>query len=183
MTGRSRRYDRHVAYHEAAHAVLSVHCDRRFRFVSIESHVGAAGHVQHFRGLRSASADQLTPRTIAWRVQQDVVILLAGDIAVKRWRGRRDRAGAMTDEHDVNDLASLLHERGSPEFVAFIRYMAVHAKGLVDTHWADIEAVAATLVDRRRLSERDVRRVIAQRAATVRAIWEGTTLARPPSSE
>lgn len=154
---------RATAIHEAGHAVARIVLRRKINRVSIiPGDDGSLGHVQG-RVLPAGIAEVLefgtpTPQEMA-AVEDSIVSVLAAPIAERKFTGRWNLVGASGDHEWAVGLVFRLS--GSTEEVnASLKELEGRANDLVETYWADIEAVAAALLERKVLSGAAVRRVI-----------------------
>jgi Peptidase family M41 len=157
-----------TAYHEAAHAVIAWTLKRTFRYVTIVPTDGALGHVLlRPWGKHTDPNDRIDGRTLKL-FESDILIALAGDLAVKRLTGRMGGGGGR-DVHDAFHLASFLWEE--PEVVdQYFNFMLTRI-GVMIGHewtWTAIEALAAALLEHKRIAYRTARKIIAE---ADRAYW------------
>jgi ATP-dependent Zn protease len=150
-----------VAHHEAGHAIASFRRKRGIRHVTIVPAADYAGRVAHYKAPASFQAID-EGRLSNAQVEDRVLISLAGPEAERKFSGRYDHAGASSDHDWVVDL--LMKHSGSAEEVnAWSKLMHLRARGFVEHHWEDIEAVAAALLERRTIKGSDVKRILQQR--------------------
>jgi len=99
-------------------------------------------------------------RTRAW-IEREIITLLGGTAAVERLVGRFPKRGTETDWRVAFNL--ITHLAGSEEETdAYMEWLWVRTKDLVDLYWFAVEALAAELLARRRVGERRAREVIAK---------------------
>lgn len=162
---RGQRADHATAYHEAGHAVAAYFLRRvgKVRCVSIipDSERETVGHTAHWstpafwRALNRGE----WPDHARCRFEDEVVVLLAGGSAERRFAGRADHIGARSDYEKAADFA--IAATGSKRAAnAFLRWLQVTTEDLVTLRWPAIQAVAAALVEHKRLSGACVRKVI-----------------------
>lgn len=151
-----------AAYHEAGHAVVTVWLFRRFRYVTItpDNKSNSAGHVLSWKFSRHFRPDeQITPAGRAL-IDAEVTILDAGRIAEKRFAGRYNHVGANADNQSAITLASYVADPGDRKVCeAYLKWRWLVAESIVKARWANIESVAAALLQRQRLSCADVREI------------------------
>lgn len=154
----SRQLER-TAYHEAGHAVIAAHVPERFRYVTITPDGDALGHVKNWAFSRRFQPDaHVSPRGREI-IDNRVMTLFAGGIAEKRFSGRLNRVGAQSDHEQAVDLADYLSGNTACT-EAYLKWRWVVAETAVEHHWADIERVAGALLERNRLTWREVRELI-----------------------
>ena len=159
--------EKEIAYHEAAHAVACVVQDLSMKEVTIEPGKieGCLGHITHhspegydFRGSRARGQKKVA--------RQMVIVCYAGFEAQQRLNP------SASDEHsqiDVNDASSLLNdyhvynvkkfEENNNYIYDFIDKLRDEARRLVKREWSAIEAVASRLLEKRTLSELEVKSI------------------------
>ena len=152
---------KHVAYHEAGHAVAAFAMQRRVRSVTVIPEAGSLGHNVYGKGLTIQPDAELDGRTRS-ELERRIICGLAGWAVEVKLNPRRKRAFiADTDWHDAYDCASYVAGSGE-ETAAYVNWLWIRTKQLVALphYWAAIEALAAELVAHRRIGERRVREVI-----------------------
>lgn len=140
-----------IAYHEAGHAVIAHAFGTRPKLATIIPHKDSLGRVEHRSPLRGIRLDLDGSDRARLRAERAIMICLAGPIAHRRhnpkaWR-RTDGAG---DEQLAGDLA--IRVCGSDEqATAFLLWLGVTARDMVEAHWSEIERMAAALIERKTL--------------------------------
>lgn len=143
-----------TAYHEAGHAVMAVSLGRTIQKVSIapgKSRFGASrlGHCEIKKGVKKGSHD---------RLEDDVLILLAGMVAEAKLTGQYCQQGA---GQDLRDVANLLCTRAaSPrQHETLQRRMLSKTEHLLgdDVHVEAIREIAQELLAKTTISGRLVR--------------------------
>jgi hypothetical protein len=139
---------RGAAYHEAGHAVARYHLSGAGRSIGI----GCAGE-------RSGRDHRPTfgrpPLVLPFGEALDrIQVCLAGSIAERRATGRVDRAAREVDRAEAAETA--LRISFEPETDAMLRWLALRTEHLVEFYWADVDAVARALLERRSLTAREV---------------------------
>ncbi len=156
---------RQVAYHEAGHAVAGYELHVPFHYVTIvpDAERGSEGHVR-FVGV-GKDLDQarylMTESQLRRRIEPDIICALAGEAAESRLTGRRDLLSATSDYRSA--VESAIEMSGSAvEAGAYCTWLYYRAVGIVRNPfvWAAIEALAAALMDRKRIGSREARRII-----------------------
>lgn len=154
-----------VAYHEAGHAVCAVFLQRAFRHATIvaDEEYGSLGCVefhQYPAALMSylQSTDQGSPRGGAM-VECEVIHRLAGTIAeAKATDNGPPENSWRSDRKQMADI--VLRVTGSAdEAEAYVEWLRIRSKALVNKLWPAIEAVALALLDKKRLSRAEIRKI------------------------
>jgi hypothetical protein len=157
---------RSASYHEAGHAVVAIQLGRGVRYVTITPMAtDEGGRTQYY----SAPNVELTARH-PWRYRAVPVISLAGPAAEARFRYRDLDEGAIfavtmgfaspTDrvhaelyvKHGLGALSDL-------EADAHMLAQRYRTHTVVASWWAEIEAVAEELYERKRLTGRQVKEI------------------------
>jgi peptidase M41-like protein len=162
MTALSTKEQERIAHHEAGHAVASIVLGGTFRFVTIEPKPGALGEVRHRPWGKKFQPEVEVTSRIRTQVENAIKSSLAGTYAEKLFTGRWDHHGATVDYHQAYELAEFI--AGSPDAVIpYMSWMEVCTADLVCTsrHWATIQALAAELLRRTRLTYAEARQVVA----------------------
>jgi len=169
--------DQATAYHEAGHAVAAFYVERAFTNISIEEDEDSFGRVirrapgEWFRP--DAEVDGRTRR----RIEQDIMIGLAGPLAEERFTGTSNDAGAgliMPEGMDVGillpgsdlqrvvDLSLYVSGGGDDEASAFVEWLRQRTLSLLNQHWPSrsLEELAAQLLVDRTLSWKRAKQVI-----------------------
>ena len=135
-----------TAYHEAGHAVAAWRLGYRSIGASITAGHEFAGEVTHESVFRGGNVEFNESELTRSRVERAIIIRLAGPIAQKRYRRtswRRWQGGA--DYAVAADLA--LRVCGSGELAsAFLKWLELRAKALIEEHWPAVERVANALL-------------------------------------
>jgi hypothetical protein len=146
-----------IAYHEAGHAVAA--WSSRFKLIgaSIEPQAGSSGRLQFKNPLKRIRLDLPgdSPRTRI-RVENAVITCLAGPLAQRRYRPRAYRHWHGSDDHArALDLAIRLCGSG-PSTAAYLKWLNIRTKQLLDVHWASVERVANGLLNKGTLDADDL---------------------------
>lgn len=153
-----------TAYHEAGHAVAAHLVGIRVLSAGIEPAEGFLGLVAH-EGVGAellAVAQGSAPLTLALRARLEahVLMLLAGSIAEHRQRGRRDHIGSSQDHARALDW--LERVSGTPaEAEAYAAWLGHRAEGLLTLGWAEVERLAAALLEQGSLAGETVHALVA----------------------
>jgi hypothetical protein len=160
----SRRTDHSrwaTAHHEAGHAVAAFYFDHSINYVTIKPGKDFAGRCIRPPGY----GRNFEPESGAISARQyvtmldNIVISFAGHEAEAAHSGRQNWVGSRSDREKAADLA--LYISGGPEDAsALLRWRRITARGLVETRWTEITAVAAALLDRETLTGGEVREAI-----------------------
>lgn len=154
-----------TAYHEAGHALAAWHGRLPIRECSIvpDDGAGTLGHVTHHPSPTSfqpdvASATELRNRA---RIEAHVVTSLAGTFAARLVSARVSSASWETDRNAAVDLLDYL-VGSKEELQAYLGWLTVRARQLAQAEHLRpaLDALAAALLEHRRLSGREARRII-----------------------
>jgi ATP-dependent Zn protease len=151
--------DQCTAYHEAGHCVaaflLNLSVGRKG--VTIVANKEALGSAHILSQLRDNPEYEMSCRTHV-RIQKLAVSLLSGDIAERRFSRRRTFGGGP----DVQKAFELLGCISRSHEITDARWKVadLEAHLLVKSHWPEIKAVAAALIEHKNLTAKQVREVI-----------------------
>lgn len=164
MRDRERKRLEAIAYHEAGHAVAAFTQGVRFARVSIvpDESAETLGYVLHTAHRWITEDETYTPSpVIRARIEARIIVVLAGQNAEFRFTGRHNPRHAQSDYTGAFDLAMLV-VRSEREFDAYFKWMAVRTSMLFDSpwNWAAVEALAATLMDKRSIGSTTARAII-----------------------
>ena len=156
-----------TAYHEAGHAVIAWQRKyaKKFKYVTILPDGDSLGHVLNEDYSKSDFQDvfdvTLTQRA---KMSDDVVAVLAGGIAEKKFVGRADHRGASQDY----SLAIYLIDGFEPDGFwgkdgqrqKMMDYLFAVARENVNISWPLIKAVAVVLMEKKTLLYRQFLKVV-----------------------
>ena len=153
-----------VAYHEAGHAVAAWHVRVRTTALSIvpdEDAKGFHAHRPYFGGINLEYDD--SPRAQR-RAENMALVCLVGPAAQRRFnpKGFRNYHVA-SDRHEAIYL--LAYIGSEDEYLnAYLKLIEIQARNFVTIHyqWSLFECLAEALLERQRLTGKDVRRVIGE---------------------
>ena len=152
-----------TARHEAGHAVIAAVLRKQFRYVTINFAVLADGRKTdgHLSWLAKGSfAPKLdNEKRTRFICERNAIVQFAGHIA--EGEKRRDRGGAYDFVYAEKMISHISRTRD--ESRANWKRLWNQAEILVSHHRASIEAVSRELLVRRRLSYRDVRKIVTPR--------------------
>ncbi|MEW6156160.1 MAG: hypothetical protein AB1813_01940 [Verrucomicrobiota bacterium] len=154
-----------TAYHEAGHAVVGYFLGIPMRSVSIIPDGDSSGRVTGYRSVitrrwqEALSFGRLSPSEFSG-LEKQLVALLAGDVAQRRYAPRSARSHH--SRADFSCVADVVLKLWSSDKVraAYLKFLRARAEELVEVHWAQIDALAHALVDRRGLSGREAKSLI-----------------------
>ncbi len=146
-----------IAYHEAAHAVVTFKLGLKIRKITIVPEGDCLGCCHHYAPfMKGDNLYSPSPATIE-RVQKQIVILFAGNIAEERFVGREIEGWEdLTDTEKAYQLAcSLVGSR--EELDAFLNWLFIRAKGYINNKviWEAIDALAIELIKKKELSGKE----------------------------
>jgi len=152
-----------TAYHEAAHAVVAFYCNLvpKTRHVTIVPDEDTAGHHKSYKTPSFHPGIDVSPRAQV-RVQEEIQVCLAGNIAVKKLTGRYEHKLSSNDMKRAVDYALSL--AGSSESAGkLVEWLWVCTEDGVNRWWPIIQKVAQCLLEHETLVGEELRQVI-QRA-------------------
>ena len=149
-----------TAYHEAGHAIASIHLKVGIGRlgVSIVPSEGTAGTCHTLKGFRG-SPELETTDLMRLGAEKRAIILFAGPAAQRKYR-----ATSIRNYHghsDRNRAIDLINRfvGSNRELEAYINLLRIRAEQLVanPSGWRTIEAVSAALFERKRLTAQEVK--------------------------
>ena len=145
-----------MAYHEAAHAVVAHALGVKLKSATIVPPAVQGGELPHRSPLRGLKLEIDGTERTRLDAQHAIAVCLAGFIAHRRQRPQTWREfQGRSDVEEAFDLA--LRAYGSGELASSMIAAVLHQTiGLVQRRWGDIEVVAAALLDRRKLTGREI---------------------------
>jgi len=148
-----------TAYHEAGHAVMAELCGQHVTEVEI---VGDAEHTGSVQSLRFAEehASEHDPGIPTAPIERRLLCTAAGMVAESMVSGRR----GWDDGSEDLDAAVRLAMQVVGDCERVIPYLEIvrdHAENLMRMNWSAVQALAGALMDRRRMSGEEVRRLLA----------------------
>ncbi len=145
-----------IAYHEAGHAVAAWSCRLKILKISIIPDDELSGKVRHVSPLKGIRLDiDGSPRADG-KAKDAIIICLAGPEAQRRHNPRSVRRWHASSDYDAAvDLALRVCGSG-PSTTAYLRWLGIVAKDLINSRWPMVEKVAAELLVREELSAADV---------------------------
>jgi ATP-dependent Zn protease len=163
-----------AAFHEAGHAVAAYHLKVRFRRIAIVSDTAKELGWLELWLTPQTTADRTVNMRTAHAIERSVIVLLAGSQAERMALGRAKYLGSGLDFFEAVRYAGYLC-RTRLEMSAYLRWMQLRVRALVEspTWRRPIEALAACLVQRRKLGAREARAII--RRAILMAGGNGRT--------
>ena len=155
-----------TAYHEAGHAVIARYLHVGFKNVTVVPGEDYFGKLVLKRERARQRAFQTAEYEVTPRrrdaVKKEIIILLGGPYAQMRFNPRcRVQDVESTDIDNAMKLVSYL-VGSEHQHKAYWVYMEACVKDLLSMHWKEIEAVAIALIEKRTLSEDDVKKIYQQ---------------------
>jgi hypothetical protein len=163
---RKRRQATETAFHEAGHAVVAFRLGaRQVRRVTIVPSGDTLGCVHESPWSMSLwEAIEYLDNYPAKRLklENEIVVLLAGREAAKRWSGRYNNLGARFDFDTADHYALKIVGGDTAIASAYLRYLVLVAKSWINQSltWEQIEAVAQELLVKGTLSGKRVGQII-----------------------
>lgn len=160
--GKRRTRLEKTAYHEAGHAVAAAHCEHAtgIRRIAIPKDGDALQHVTPYfqpsfkPGIRVGIM-------LEAKIQDDIIVFLAGNAAEKKLTHRSNRKGCEGDYRAAAYYAELV-ARSERTRAKYIAYCAAAADDLVEDFWHEIEAVAQALLQKKKLTSRAVSGILSE---------------------
>jgi hypothetical protein len=140
-----------------------------FRRATITEDRDSLGAVHHYglaRKLRERGAGYALTARDRDRVERDIMCSLAGHAAEKRFAGRANNRGAHSDHQNAAELATHVNRGDVQATNAYLRWLSIRVDAFFEQSfkWLIVEAVAAALLDRQKLTRKEVRSIIAATA-------------------
>jgi ATP-dependent Zn protease len=142
-----------IAYHEAGHAVIGMRLRLRLKHVTIRPDLCTYG-LAHFKFVRASD------------VEKRAITAVAGPLAEKKHLGRNGNLGNSAEYRSVISEICFPSDRQAKAWRSQLR---VRAQTLVNDRWAEIEKVAAALLERETLTGAQVGKIIRQELSDKRA--------------
>jgi ATP-dependent Zn protease len=163
-TNRRRRRHESAAHHEAGHAVaafvLGLKLGRRDVTIVPDKERDMLGYANIAARLRERPDRATSARTKA-RIEAWAVAHLAGDVAERKFNGRR-RLGGHSDLLQASDLLEYI-STSVEQFDARLRVAYVGARDLIEDNWVSVQAVAEELLRKKTLSADEVAKLVLPR--------------------
>ena len=148
--------ERNAAYHEAGHAVAHWFLDLRVGRVTIvpDEKNGTAGTCRGGNALRRHHDPESAGfhDRHQWRMERDVLVLLAGTEATRILTGRSDHVGASSDYHKAIDLLSYYTPENTEESRLHFKLLRQRVRRLLTLKWSAVQELAEQLLQRKTLS-------------------------------
>lgn len=151
-----------IAYHEAGHAVAHHFFGVPFHYATIEpdNKDDSLGHVQS-RSLPKSFDPENIPFETRERIDDEIMVFLAGQAAEYKITKKHNWSGAETDYHNAIGLAYYLRD-STRQMNAYMDLMVIRAEDWVSKtmNWLAIKQVARELIKKQRLSSKEVRTAV-----------------------
>jgi hypothetical protein len=153
-----------MAVHEAGHVVAARALRRGVRSVSIEEDRETLGRVIHYP-LPTLARDIVVDGRVRWRIEQSIMILMAGVEAEHRVSDDADRVEAGgKDDFSVSAGLAMYVTGGEPEETsAYIRWLTLRVRNIIlanEVWWSAVESLARELLKRPTLSGKEANAAI-----------------------
>jgi hypothetical protein len=156
---------REVAHHEAAHTVFHLKLGMRQGRVTIrpDASRGTLGQAQLRRPkwINHPPTPAREEQRLRIQAENEILALYAGRIAQAKYAGRGIDWGHEGDDQYAMRLATHCVSEQDDVRYAFLVYCQKQAAQAVEAWWPEIQAVAQALFERKTLSARECRDVIA----------------------
>ena len=152
---------RSTAFHEAGHVVAMIEMNLPVRSASAIANAESLGRVKG-GPLRISDVDlyNLTPRTRD-RLERQIIVTFAGPEAERLFLKRYNHTWAANDYDRASDLLLRLTAGDSAETSAYVRWLRLRSRSLIDRRRALVEAVANALTERGTLTAAQIMETIA----------------------
>jgi ATP-dependent Zn protease len=151
-----------TAYHEAGHVVAAyIECIKlkKATIIPSEDYLGVVVRQRMEKRIRDAfEFGEITPAKRA-RLESFIMMSYAGGIAQQKHRGRANHIGSSSDYDNVVDLA-MMATGSVEETEAYLKWLYVRTKQVVNVYWYLIEAIAEALLEHQTLSAADIERIM-----------------------
>lgn len=155
-------------YHEAGHAVIALQQGVGVKSITVQPTANYLGLTSHYPIGDWFRPDVAWSPRVADRIDRHVRIALAGAAAERIWASDRDdlpshweKAAEQSWQSDMDsavDLA-LYRTRAADEYLQWLQ-QEVQLLLSAETHWESVEAVAAALKIKPRLTAKDIKRIV-----------------------
>jgi ATP-dependent Zn protease len=153
-----------TAYHEAGHAVVTVALRRKVHSATIIPHADTHGRVHHETPLRGIRLDFDGSPRARLRAEDAIMISLGGGMAQRRAFPRSLRHWhTHGDDTNVTDIAGSVCGSAEEENT-FIKWLEARTQVILDLRWHEVERIAAALLERKRLSSKELVELMATTA-------------------
>jgi ATP-dependent Zn protease len=148
-----------TAYHEAGHAVMAQLCGQRITEVEIIGDTEHSGSVRSLR-IHEEQGPDVDPGIPTALTERMLLCLVAGMVAESMISGRRSWDEGSEDLDAAVRLA--MKVVGDCERVLpFLEIAREHTEDLLRRNWPAVDRLAAALMERRRMTGEEVRRLLA----------------------
>lgn len=151
-----------TAYHEAGHAVVAFELRRGVTVVTIVPSDENMGHIQESKQ-PSSRPDINSDAATGYRIEREIQILLAGEIAAAKLCGREPEMGEHGSVEDYKLAAKFAFRVGGDEeeTTAYLTWLFIRTRNMVknDRVWFPITKLAGVLLERKEMSGREARKV------------------------
>jgi hypothetical protein len=160
----ARRELRRTAHHEAGHAVAYRAPRIRFEWVAVQPLPPELEYLININGMGSFELGRVYGERMTVEIVEDcwhdfLIATLAGPAAQARFSRSSLFRPTFGDREKVDRLLAVSRAYDTQRLEEDYRTLA---RLFVDEHWRQIEAVAETLIERRYLTQWDVRRIMAK---------------------
>ena len=151
-----------TAYHEAGHIVVAYTERIKIKKATIvpdQDYLGVVTRQMIEKHVRDAFEFAGVTPARRGRVESFIMLSLAGGIAERKYCGRWNHVGAASDYENAGRLA--LDATGSSEEAnAYLKWLHIRTKQVVNIYWYLIEAVAKALLEHQTLSAVDIEQIM-----------------------
>jgi hypothetical protein len=149
-----------TASHEAGHAVAAVALRRAVKGVSIVPDGASNGRLVNRQLPDTFRPDVNNDVRTRWFVEREIMVFLAGGVALEKFQGHRRALGDGEDLRYAKDLASFVCG-DMEEIGAYVAWLHARTKLLLNQpwNWRAVGDLAEALLEHKELSGRAARRI------------------------
>ncbi len=152
-----------TAYHEAGHAMMAWHEGLWINEISIVPDDDSSGRILHANPLRGIQLDIDNSNRARIRAESAIRVALAGAIAQRHHNPHGFRHRHAEADYDLATDVLLYIVGSGEEADAYMNLLAIQTRQIVTgPHWNLVEYLAKALLERQRLSRKEIRATIMQ---------------------
>jgi hypothetical protein len=147
-----------TAYHEAGHAVFAWYKGIKIKRVTIIPDADSAGHVHHAKVIKGRSPELDNSARNRVRMENQIMISLAGLIAQRIWNPRTCRTYQCRSDHQTAVDVAMTYCGSGKQATAFLRYLHVCVDEFLRSPgiWRRVQGLAVELLRRNTMTGEEV---------------------------
>ena len=154
---------RSTAYHEAGHAVMAWHEGLSINEISIVPDHKSSGRIIHANPLRGIHLDMDNSNRARIRAESAIRVALAGPIAQRHYNPRGFQHRHAESDYELAKDRILYITGSGEEANAYMNLLEIQTRQIVTgLHWSLVDYLAKALLERQRLSRKEIRATIKQ---------------------